>query len=126
MMKESNRQLKVSKLIQKDLGEIFQKDTKGMFDKAFITVTGVKVSPDLALAKVYLSFLMVDDAKAMIALINKRKSEIRKILGNKIGKQVRIIPDLIFYLDDSSEYASRIDKLLSGLDIPDEEDQEEQ
>lgn len=123
-MKESNRQLKVGKLIQKDLGEIFQKDTKGMFGKAFITVTGVKISPDLALAKIYLSFLMVDDGKAMIDTINKRKSEIRKILGNKIGKQVRIIPDLIFHLDDSSEYASKMDKLLSGLDIPKEDEEE--
>lgn len=122
MTKESNRQLKVAKLIQKDLGEIFQKEMRGAFDKAFITVTGVKVSPDLALARVYLSFMMVNDPQAMAADINKRKSEIRRILGNKIGKQVRIIPDLIFHYDDSSEYASRIDKLLSDLDIPDEEE----
>lgn len=122
MTKESNRQLKVAKLIQKDLGEIFQKEMRGAFDKAFITVTGVKVSPDLALARVYLSFMMVNDPQAMATDINKRKSEIRRILGNKIGKQVRIIPDLIFYYDDSSEYASRIDKLLSDLDIPDEEE----
>lgn len=122
MTKESNRQVKVAKLIQKDLGEIFQKEMRGAFDKAFITVTGVKVSPDLALARVYLSFMMVNDPQAMATDINKRKSEIRRILGNKIGKQVRIIPDLIFYYDDSSEYASRIDKLLSDLDIPDEEE----
>lgn len=121
-MKESNRQLKVGKLIQKDLGDIFQKDTKGMFGKAFITVTGVKMSPDLALAKVYLSFLMVDDPKIMIANINQRKGEVRKILGNKIGKQVRIVPDLVFYLDDSAAYASHIEKLLSDLDIPEEDE----
>ena len=121
-MKESNRQLKVGKLIQKDLGDIFQKDTKGMFGKAFITVTGVKMSPDLALAKVYLSFLMVDDPKTMTDTINQRKSEVRKILGNKIGKQVRIVPDLVFYLDDSAAYASHIEKLLSDLDIPEEDE----
>lgn len=117
-MKESNRQLKVGKLIQKDLGELFQKDTKGMFGKAFITVTTVKMSPDLSMAKVYLSFLMVEDQKQMIDDINKKKSEIRRILGNKIGKQVRIVPDLIFYLDDTASYASKIDDLLAGLDIP--------
>lgn len=120
-MKESNRQLKVGKLIQKDLGELFQKDSKGMFGKAFITVTAVKMSPDLSMAKVYLSFLMVEDHKQMIDEINKKKSEIRRILGNKIGKQVRIVPDLIFYLDDTAAYASKIDDLLSGLDIPKED-----
>jgi len=120
-MKESNRQLKVGKLIQKDLGDIFQKDSKGLFGKAFITVTAVKMSPDLSMAKVYLSFLMVEDQKALIDDINKKKSEIRRILGNKIGKQVRIVPDLIFYLDDTAAYASKIDELLSGLDIPEED-----
>lgn len=120
-MKESNRQLKVGKLIQKDLGELFQKDSKGMFGKAFITVTAVKMSPDLSMAKVYLSFLMVEDHKQKIDEINKKKSEIRRILGNKIGKQVRIVPDLIFFLDDTAAYASKIDDLLSGLDIPKED-----
>lgn len=120
-MKESNRQLKVGKLIQKDLGDIFQKDIKGMFGKAFITVTTVKMTPDLALAKVYLSFLMADKSEEMIEMVNQRKSEIRKILGNKIGKQVRIVPDLIFYLDDSAAYASRIDEILGGLNIPKED-----
>ncbi len=123
-MKESNRQLKVGKLIQKDLGDIFQKDTKGLFGKAFITVTAAKMSPDLSMAKVYLSFLMVDDQKQVLDDINKKKSEIRKILGNKIGKQVRIVPDLIFYLDDTAAYASKIDELLSGLDIPEEDEGE--
>src|SRR5690606_2520483 len=121
MMKESNRQLKVAKLLQKDLGEIFQKEMRSALNNAFITVTGVKISPDLSVARVYLSFLKVDNPKAMVEEINKRKSEVRRILGNKIGKQVSIVPDLFFYLDDSSEYASRIDKLLSDLDIPEEE-----
>lgn len=120
-MKESNRQLKVGKLIQKDLGDLFQKDSKGMFGKAFITVTAVKMSPDLSMAKIYLSFLMVEDHKQMIDEINKKKSEVRRILGNKIGKQVRIVPDLIFYLDDTAAYASKIEDLLSGLDIPKED-----
>lgn len=120
-MKESNRQLKVAKLIQKDLGEIFQRELSSAFNNAFITVTGVKISPDLAVARVHLSFLKVDDPKAKVEEINKRKSEVRRILGNKIGKQVRIVPDLFFYLDDTSEYASRIDKLLSDLNIPKED-----
>ncbi len=126
MTKVSNRQLKVAKLLQKDLGEIFQKEMRSAFNNAFITVTGIKISQDLALARVHLSFMQVDDPKALVEEINKRKSEVRRILGNKIGKQVRIVPDLIFYHDDSSEYASRIDKLLSGLDIPEEPKKKEE
>jgi ribosome-binding factor A len=117
-MKESKRQLKFSKLIQKDLGNLFQQDTKNLFGRAFITVTSVKMSPDLGLAKVYLSFLQVTNSKEMLEKINSHKKEIRKMLGQKIGKQVRIIPDLMFYFDDSAEYAARMDELISNLKIP--------
>lgn len=89
-----------------------------MFGRAFITVTSVKMSPDLSLAKVYLSFMQVANSNEMLEKINDHKKEIRKILGNKIGKQVRIVPDLIFYLDDSAAYAARMDELISGLNIP--------
>lgn len=117
-MKESKRQQKFAKLIQKDLGDIFQKDPKSMFGRSFITVTSVKMSPDLSLARVYLSFLQVANSKEMIEKISDQKKEIRKMLGQKIGKQVRIIPDLVFYLDDSAEYAAKMDELISGLNIP--------
>jgi ribosome-binding factor A len=115
---ESKRQNKFSRLLQRDLGDIFQKDIKGTFGHAFITVTQVKVSPDLGVAKVYLSFLNAQDADRMMYKVNLHKGEIRKALGNRISKQVKKIPELIFYLDDSAEYAARIDKLLSGLEIP--------
>ncbi len=117
-MNESKRQQKFAKLIQKDLGDIFLKDTRGILGNAFITVADVHISPDLALAKVYLSMMMVDDKVGLIETINERKSEIRRILGNKIGKQVRIVPDLLFLVDEVQERASKIDKLIEGLDIP--------
>lgn len=117
-MKESKRQQKFSKLIQKDLGDIFQQDVKNMFGRTFITVTSVKMSPDLSLAKVYLSFLQVNNSREMLEKISDQKKEIRKMLAQKIGKQVRIIPDLIFYFDDSAEYAAKMDELISGLNIP--------
>lgn len=115
---ESKRQNKFSRLLQRDLGDIFQKDIKGTFDNAFITVTQVKVSPDLGVAKVYLSFLNAPDADRLMYKINLHKGEIRKALGNRISNQVKKIPELIFYHDDSAEYAARIDKILSGLHIP--------
>ena len=121
----STRQNKFSRLIQRELGEIFQRDTKSWFGKRLITVTEVRMSPDLSVAKVYLSFLMVDDASSILDLIEKRKSEIRRTLGNKIRNQVRVIPELIFNHDNSSEYASKIDQILAGLDIPKDPEQSE-
>lgn len=117
-MEESKRQLKVSKLLQKDLGEIFQRDTRGILEGAFVTLAEVKISPDLSIARVYLSMMLVNDKEALIERINQRKSEIRKILGNKIGKQVRIVPDLMFFVDEVEEDAIHLDKLIDELDIP--------
>lgn len=114
----STRQLKYAGLIQKDLSELFQRDTRHWFGNAFITITGVDVSPDLSFARVYLSLMMVADEPAFLELVKSKKSEIRKALGQKIGKQVRIVPDLNFYLDDTQENAQKIEDILSGLHIP--------
>jgi ribosome-binding factor A len=125
-MAAGSRQKKFAKLIQKDLGEIFQKQMQNTFGKTFITVVDVEMSPDLGLAKIYLSLILSEDKDATLEKIKDHNSEIRKHLGNRIGKQVRIVPELAFYLDNTLEQASRIENLLSGLDIPpaDEDDQE--
>ncbi|MGK7393041.1 MAG: 30S ribosome-binding factor RbfA [Candidatus Cyclobacteriaceae bacterium M3_2C_046] len=122
---ESKRQNKFSRLIQKELGDIFQRDQKGTFHNAFITVTQVRMSPDLGVAKVYLSFFNVDDTDRMMHKINQAKGEVRKNLGNRIANQVRKIPELIFYYDDSAVYSSRIESILSDLDIPPAEDEDQ-
>ena len=75
--------------------------------------------------KAYLSFVLEKDAVNGLDKINRVKSEIRRELGKRIGKQVRIIPELAFFQDDSAEYAGRIDQILSDLDIPEEENSEE-
>ena len=97
----------------------------GIFGGSFITIADVKISPDLSIAKVYLSMLLVKDKEGMIDKITGSKSEIRRVLGNKIGKQVRIVPDLQFFIDEVEEKASKIDQLIDSLDIPPEEDPEE-
>jgi ribosome-binding factor A len=125
---ESKRQQKYSKLIQKEVGEIFQKEAKHLLGNSFVTVSRVLVSPDLGLAKVYLSFLLEKD-RPVFEKINEKKSEIRKHLGNRIGKSVRIIPELALFIDDSASYAQHMDKVISSLDIPeaiDEEDEEDE
>jgi ribosome-binding factor A len=115
---ESKRQQKFARLIQKDLSEIFQRDAKSMFNGAFITVTEVKVSPDLSIAKVYLSFLLAKNKNTLIDDIKEKGKAIRQMLAAKIKNQARIIPELHFYLDESLEYAAKIDNLLSNIHIP--------
>jgi ribosome-binding factor A len=125
---ESKRQQKYSKLIQKEIGEIFQKEAKNILGNSFVTVSRVIVSPDLGVAKVYLSFLLEKD-KPVFEQINERKNELRKHLGNRIGKSVRIIPELALFIDDSASYAQHMDKVISSLEIPeapeDDEDEDE-
>lgn len=119
---ESKRQQKVARLVQKELGEIFQRDTKHLFGNAFITVTLVKMSPDLSIANIQLSLFNMEDGEGFIAKINKRKAEVRKLLGNRIGKQMRIVPNINFHLDATEERARRLDKLIDSLDIPKADD----
>lgn len=117
---ESKRQLKFSKMIQKDLGDIFHHEVRDLIGKAFITVTHVRMSPDLGVAKVYLSVMMMDEKQELIDIIIERKGLVRKLLSNRIGKKVRVIPDLMFFLDDSMEYSDNIERILNNLDIPPE------
>ena len=121
---ESKRQQQYAKLIQKELGAIFQRESKPLVGNAMVTVIRVLMSPDLGVAKVNLSFLLANNA-ALFAKINDNKNQIRKHLGNRIGKSVRIIPELVFYLDESAAYAQHMDEVISNLDIPDEPEEEE-
>lgn len=114
---ESKRQQKHAKLLQKELGDIFQKDAKHLIGRAMVTITRVMVSPDLGFAKVYLSIL-ITDPKATYELINEHKKEIRHTLAKRIGKSVRIIPEIAFFPDDSASYAQHMDKVISDLNIP--------
>lgn len=125
-MAAGSRQKKFSRLIQKDLGEIFQKQMGNEFGRSFITVTDVEMSPDLSIAKIYLSLMLSEDPKETLKEIQIKKSEIRKHLGNKIGKQVRIVPELIFYIDETIEQANKIESIISKLNIPPAEEDEEE
>ena len=109
---ETTRQTKVSKLLQKELSVIFQKETHQFLGNILVTVTGVRISPDLSVAKAYLSIFPVEKPKEALAVLNENKKMFRTILGNSCRHQLRIVPELIFYLDDSAEYAEEIDRLL--------------
>lgn len=110
---ESTRQKKVSKVIQRELGTYFQRNA-GLYAKGgMITVTQVRVSPDLGVAKVFLSIFAVPDKMVVLNLIKERAWEVRKYLAHE-RNELRVAPELIFYLDDSLDHIERIDQLLKG------------
>jgi len=109
---ETTRQKKVSKLIQKELSIIFQKEIHQFLGNILVTVTRVRVSPDLSVAKAYLSIFPVKNPAEALLILNDNKKVFRTLLGNSCRNQLRIVPELIFYLDDSAEYAEQIDRLL--------------
>lgn len=115
---ESKRQQKVARQLQKDLSEIFQREVPHLFNGAFITVTSVRVSPDLSVARVYLSFLATKNKEMLIETIREHSRVLRQHLGDRVRHQLRIVPDVTYFIDDTAEYAEKMDKLFSGLDIP--------
>jgi ribosome-binding factor A len=124
---ESKRQQKVGRQIQKDMGDIFQKEAKHLVSGVFVTVTVVRMTPDLGLAKVYLSFLPEKDKHTFLKNIQVNTKLIRQKLGDRVKNQLRIVPEIQFFLDDTAEYVSKMDDLFAGIVIPpapleDEED----
>ena len=109
---ESIRQQKVNKLLALELAELLRQESKGYFLGAFISVTGVRISPDLGFAKVYVSIMQEPLRKPVMELLTQHQSYIRKKLALKVGKQLRVVPELHFYIDDSLDYALHIDTLL--------------
>jgi len=109
---ESTRQQKFARLIQKEMAEIFLSEARGLFGNVMITVTIVRVSPDLSVAKIYVSLFPVKDKDTLLKNIREQTPKLRGILGSRIRQQARVVPELVFFLDDSIDYAEHIDKLL--------------
>ncbi|MFV0237809.1 MAG: 30S ribosome-binding factor RbfA [Flavobacteriales bacterium] len=111
---ESNRQKKIAQLLQNDLGDIFREISKTAKENILITVTKVRVTPDLSHAKVYLSIFPLDDKKGVLNDIQVLKPQIRKALSDRISQQLRKTPDLNFFIDDSLDYIETIEQELNG------------
>ena len=108
----SIRQNKVARLIQRDLSEMFQQECKEYTEGAMLSVTAVRVSPDLSYAKIYVSIFPSERVEAVMKSLEEKNKSIRFILGKKVGKQMRIVPELRFFVDDSLDYIDKIDELL--------------
>ena len=112
---ESKRQQKFAGVIQKDLAEIFQREGMNFLPNIMITITKVRVSPALAVVRVYLSFFNSKDNLLALNTVKLHANEIRYKLGNRIKDQVRIVPHLEFFLDDTSDYVERMDKIFDKI-----------
>jgi ribosome-binding factor A len=108
----STRQNKVARLIQKELGDIFQRESKVLFSGKMISVTVVRITPDLGLARIYLSIFPSDKNKDPLFEVNENIPRLRHELGNRIRHQLRVVPELVFIIDDSLDYVENIERLL--------------
>lgn len=112
---ESKRQQKFAGVIQKDLAEIFQREGMNLLPNIMITITKVRVTSDLAIARIYLSFFNSNNNTLALNTIKAHAGEIRYKLGNRIKDQARIVPQLEFFVDDTSEYVERMDKIFDKI-----------
>ncbi len=112
---ESKRQQKFARVIQKELGEIFQREAGTLLPGILVTITKVRVTSDLSLARTYISFFNSKDQQQSLSSIRAQAREIRYKLGTRIKDQVRAIPALEFYVDDTNEYSERIDHLFDQI-----------
>ena len=108
---ETTRQNKIARLLQKELSDIFLLQTKSM-PGVLISVSAVRISPDLSVARVYLSIFPSEKAEEIIKNVNDNMKTIRYELGTRVRHQLRIIPELKFFVDDSLDYIEKIDSLL--------------
>ena len=111
---QNTRQNRICRLIQQDMGDIFLKETKSVFGPSLITVTQVRITPDLSIARIYVSLMMIGGGtkEGLMQLIRENTPDLRRRLGLREGKQLRIIPQLEFYLDDTLDYIENIERLL--------------
>lgn len=114
-MTEGKRQKQVAGVINHELNDIFLRMGLNMQDGGMVSISSVKITPDLFEARVYLSFFQVKNADALLTKIQEKNKEIRKELGNRVRHQLRSIPEITFYIDDTLDYVFRIEELLKKV-----------
>jgi len=123
---ESKRQQKFAGVIQEDLAAILQRESSSYLPNTMVTITKVRVTPDLAIARVFLSFFSNNNNQLALQTIKQHSSEIRYKLGSRIKDQVRVIPQLEFFIDDTSEYVDRMDKIFDKISKEERQKEEEE
>jgi len=121
-MQESKRQKQVASLIQKELNDIFQRLNLTMIDGGMVSISSVKISPDLLQAKIYLSFFQAKNVDASMKHIEEKSWEIKRQLALRVKLQLRRIPVLLFFIDDSLDYVFKMEELFKKLNSPNTEE----
>ncbi|WP_276132522.1 30S ribosome-binding factor RbfA [Polluticoccus soli] len=114
-MEESKRQKQVGKLIMEELSDIFQREGYNIVDGGMISISKVMVTPDLLEARIYLSLFQVKDPAKMMHEIKEKGWEFRKVLGQRIKNQLRRVPELIFFTDDTLDYVFKMEELFKKI-----------
>ena len=122
-MTEGKRQKQVAGVINHELNDIFLRMGLNMQDGGMISISSVKITPDLFEARVYLSFFQVKDPDALLTKIQDKNKEIRKELGNRVRHQLRSIPQITFYIDDTLDYVFKMEELLKKVKEEDTKNQ---
>lgn len=120
-MLEGKRQKQVAAVLEKDLNEIFQRMGLSMMDSGMVSIASVKITPDLFDARVYLSFFKIVDPVSTLKSIQERGWEIKKELSSRVRHQLRSMPQLTFYIDDTLDYADKMENLFKEIKKQDEE-----
>lgn len=120
MMKESKRQKQVAGLINEELNDIFRRMGLNMIDGGMVSISNVKITPDLFEGRVYLSMFQVKDTQAVLHTFEEKYKEIRNELGKRVRHQLRSIPELKFYIDDTLDYVFKMEELLDKIKKDDE------
>ena len=111
---ETTRQQKVARLIQKEIADLFQTEPHLISKQSLITVTEVRVSKDLSIARIYLSVFSTKEKQQTIDMVEEKNKEIRYKLGQRIKHQLRVVPEITFILDDTLDYIENIENLLKN------------
>lgn len=119
-MEESKRQKQIANLIQQEMSDIFQREGLNVIHNGMVSISKVKVTPDLLEARIYLSFFQIEDDAALLKQIKERDWELRKHLAARIKNQVRRIPVLNYFKDDTLDYVFKMEELFKNLNIPKE------
>ncbi len=118
-MEESKRQRQVAQVIKEEMNDIFRRVGLNIFHNGMISISKVKVTSDLMEARIYLSFYQIPEPEKMLATIKNRDWELRKALAARIKNQVRKIPVLHYYIDDTLDYVFKMEELFKNIVIPD-------
>src|SRR6478672_4803147 len=116
----SRRQLKMGSVIQKAFAEILSRDGKAIYGKAFVTVTNTKVTPDLSLVRFYISVFNAEDGEAVIRRFNEHKFELKRKLAEKLRHQMRVMPEIEFFRDETLDYAFHMDEVFKKIKADEE------